>query len=50
MNENPSTLSCVPTMKQIVECLKTGYSAFPVINESGYLVGSISNNFLIVLI
>ena len=50
MKENPITLTCVPTVKQISECLKKGFSTFPIVNESGYLVGNISNNFLIVLI
>ena len=50
MKENPVTLSCVPTVKRVAEVLRKGYSTFPIINESGYLVGTISNNFLIVLI
>ena len=50
MKENPITLTCVPTVKRISECLKMGFSTFPIVNESGYLVGNISNNFLIVLI
>ena len=50
MKENPTTLTCVPTIKSVSEVLRKGFSTIPILNESGYLVGTISNNFLIVLI
>lgn len=49
MKENPLTLSCVPKVKDIQRALIAGYSTIPVVNESGFLIGNIPKNFLIVL-
>ena len=49
MKSNPLTLTCVPTVKEIQKALITGFSTFPIINESGFLIGNISKNFLVVL-
>lgn len=49
MKENPMTLTCVPKVKEIQKALIAGFSTFPIINESGFLIGSISKNYLVVL-
>mmetsp|Transcript_3406 Transcript_3406/g.5749 ORF Transcript_3406/g.5749 Transcript_3406/m.5749 type:complete len:185 (+) Transcript_3406:1549-2103(+) len=50
MKENPTTLPIIPSVQEIGEALQKGFKSFPVINISGQLVGTISSNFLIVLI
>jgi hypothetical protein len=50
MKEYPVTLEGVTTVEEIHKALDFGFRRFPVINKSGQLVGSISANFLIVLI
>jgi hypothetical protein len=50
MAENPITLSVVPTVKEIIAALKTKHPMFPVLNISRQLIGSISANFLVILL
>jgi len=50
MAENPTTLSVVPTVKEIIGALKTKHPMFPVLNISKQLIGSVSANFLIILL
>lgn len=50
MAENPITLSVVPTVKEIIAALRTKHPMFPVLNISRQLIGSISANFLVILL
>jgi len=50
MRRNPATLSTLASVEDIACMLRKGYAQFPVLNRSGQLVGSISSNFLIVLV
>lgn len=50
MKENPYTLRTVPTVLELKDALTLGYKSFPLLNNSGQLVGMISSNFLVVLI
>ena len=50
MKPNPVTLVIVPTLKEVGDALSRGFKSYPVTNLSGQLVGSISANFLIVII
>lgn len=50
MRENPYTLKTVSTVLELKDALSLGYKSFPLLNNSGQLVGMISSNFLVVLI
>jgi predicted transcriptional regulator len=50
MKTDPITLTVVPTVKEISEALLCGYKSFPVMNNSNQLIGTISSNFLVILI
>jgi hypothetical protein len=50
MAENPKTLSVVPTVREILVALQTSHPTFPVLNISKQLIGSVSANFLIILL
>lgn len=44
------SLERVDTLSNILKALKSGHHGFPVTNASGYLVGMIPSNFLVILI
>lgn len=50
MKPNPTTLTSVPTVKDVYDALSLGYKSYPITNLSGQLVGNISANFLIVIL
>jgi CBS-domain-containing membrane protein len=50
MQPGPIKLMPVESMKNIRKALKTDHRAFPIVNQSNYLIGIIPRNFILVLL
>lgn len=50
MQKDFIALPAIPTVKEVLDALKSGHNTFPVLNRHKQLVGKIQSQFLIVLI